>query len=234
MSVAPGKPRVIVADDEPVITRTIEHILNKQGFEAKGVLSGEEAVEMARNFAPDILVSDIRMGNLDGIQAALRVRRIHPVCKVVLFSANVLDDLQLKKIRLLGFDFLRKPLHPIGLLTHLRMLDARFMQEVPLDDGLQVLRDHCDGEVELLVEGKLFGDEPEILATITRVMPTDMCISLRFTESDRHPERNFWLNGGRFHYAAMAECPPAYAPPWRSVLQVEFEDGSEMVFRERW
>src|SRR5579863_2297409 len=102
MSGAPGKPRVIVADDEPVITRTIEHILNKHGFEANGVLSGEEAVELSRNFAPDILVSDIRMGPLDGIQAALRVRRIHPVCKVVLFSANQLDDLQLRKIRLLG------------------------------------------------------------------------------------------------------------------------------------
>lgn len=233
MSGPPGKPRVIVADDEPVITQTIEHILNSQGFDAKGVLSGEEAVEVSRNFAPDILVSDIRMGKLDGIQAALRVRRIHPVCKVVLFSANVLDDLQLKKIRLLGFDFLRKPLHPIGLLTHLRMLDARFMEEIPPDDGLKVLRDHCDREIELLVEGKRFGEQPEILARIRRVMPTDMCISMRFSQSD-HPEREFWLNGGRFHYAAMADCPPAYAPPWRSVLQVEFEDGSEMVFRERW
>jgi len=234
MSAAPGKPRVIVADDEPVITRTIEHILNKQGFEAKGVLSGEEAVALARKFAPDILVSDIRMGPMDGVQAALGVRRIHPVCKVVLFSANVLDDLQLKKIRMLGFDFLRKPLHPIGLLTHLRMLDVRFMEEIPPEEGLKILRDHCDQEIELLVEGKQFGDEPEILATIVQVMPTDMCISMRFRESERHPERVFWLKGGRFHYAAMADCPPAYAPPWRSVLQVEFEDGSEMVFRERW
>jgi DNA-binding response OmpR family regulator len=235
MSGAPSKPRVIVADDEPVITHTIEHILNSHGFEARGVMSGEEAVEVARKFAPDILVSDIRMGNLDGIQAAYRVRRIHPACKVVLFSANVLDDLQLKKIRLLGFDFLRKPLHPIGLLTHLRMLDARFMEEIPPDDGLRVLRNHCDRDIELLVEGRLFDDEErEVFGRISRVMPTDMCISMRFTESDRHPERVLWLNGGRFHYAAMADCPTVYAPPWRSVLQVEFEDGSEMVFRERW
>jgi DNA-binding response OmpR family regulator len=225
---------VIVADDEPVITHTIEHILNSQGFEAKGVMSGEEAVEVARTFAPDILVSDIRMGNLDGIQAAFRVRRIHPACKVVLFSANVLDDLQLKKIRLLGFDFLRKPLHPIGLLTHLRMLDARFMEEIPPDDGLRVLGNYCDRNIELLVEGRLFDEGREVLARITRVMPTDMCVSMRMTESDGQPERVLWLSGGRFHYAAMADCPIAYAPPWRSVLQVEFDDGSETVFRERW
>ena len=78
------------------------------------------------------------MGDLDGIQTAIRVQRIHSGCRVVLFSATVLDDTQLRKVRLMGFDFLRKPLHPLGLLTHLRMLDTRFMEEIPSDDGIRV------------------------------------------------------------------------------------------------
>lgn len=234
MSRAATRPRVIVADDEPVITQTIEQILNSQGFEAKGVLSGEDAVALARHFAPDILVSDIRMGELDGVQAAARVRRIAPSCKVVLFSATILDELQLRKVQLLGFDFLRKPLHPIGLLAHLRMLDTRFMDEIPAEDGLRILREHAERSTELLVEGRFPGEPAEVQAVITRVMPTDMSLSLRLTDRDGQPEHSIWLHGGRFRFAAIDELPIAYAPPWRSVLQVELEDGNEWVFRERW
>ncbi len=234
MSSAANRPRVIVADDEPAITQTIEHILNSQGFEAKGVLSGEDAVALARHFVPDILVSDIRMGELDGVQAAARVRRIAPECKVVLFSATVLDDLQLRKVRLLGFDFLRKPLHPIGLLAHLRLLDTRFMDEIPAGDGWRLLREHAERSTELLVEGRFPWEPTEVQAVITRVMPTDMSLSLRLTEMDGQPEHSIWLHGGRFRYAAIGELPIAYAPPWRSVLQVGLEDGNEWVFRERW
>lgn len=234
MSGPASRPRVIVADDEPVITLTIEHILNSQGFEAKGVLSGEDAVALARHFAPDILVSDIRMGELDGMQAAVRVRRISPDCKVVLFSANLLSELQLRKVRLLGFDFLRKPLHPVGLLAHLRMLDTRFMVEIPAEEAMRILRDFSDRNIELVVEGRIFGELAEIPATITRVMPTDMSISLRLVEMDGQPEHSIWLHGGRFRYAALAECPSAFAPPWRSVLHVEFEEGNGWVFREHW
>lgn len=234
MSDATGRPRVIVADDEPVITQTIEQILNSQGFEAKGVLSGEDAVTLARNFAPDILVSDICMGIIDGIQTAVRVQRLHSDCKVVLFSATVLDDHQLRKIRLMGFDFLRKPLHPLGLLTHLRMLDTRFMEKISPDDGFRVLRDYRDGNKELVIEGRSLGAQQEVLAVITSVLPTDTSISMRLKELAGHPDRTFRLHGGQFRYAAITNCPSAYAPPWRSVLYVELEDGSEMVFRERW
>lgn len=231
---ATARPRVIVADDEPVITHTITHILNAQGFDAKGVLNGEDAVTLSRQFTPDILVSDIRMGALDGIQAASRVRRLCPDCKVVLFSANMLEEPQMRKIRLLGFDFLRKPLHPIGLLTHLRMLDPRFMEELPPEEAVRVLRQYSERRLELVLEGNLVPGHPELLAVIGRVLPTDMCVSLRFPELDGHPERTVWLQGGCFRYAALGDCPTAYAPPWRSVLQVEFHDGSELVFRERW
>jgi CheY-like chemotaxis protein len=234
MSLAASRPRVIVADDEPVITHTIEHILNNQGFEAKGVLSGEDAVDLARHFAPDIFVSDIRMGELDGMQAAMRVRRISPACKVVLFSANLLSDLQLRKVRLLGFDFLRKPLHPVSLLAHLRMLDTRFMMEIPADEAMRILRDYSERNTEMVVEGRIFGEPAETPAVITRVMPTDMSISIRLTEVEGQPDHSIWLHGGRFRYAAIGDWPTAFAPPWRSVLHAEFEDGNGWGFRERW
>lgn len=112
--------KVIVADDEAVIAETMALILKAHGYEARAVGSGEAAVETAQKFRPDFLISDIRMGEMDGIMAATRVREMVPECKVVVFSASMLDHETRKRLRALGFDFLRKPLHPGRLMAHLR------------------------------------------------------------------------------------------------------------------
>lgn len=120
MAVAGEKPRVVVADDEGAIAETMAMILNASGYEALSVNSGEAAVELAERFRPDFLISDIRMGVMDGIEAAQRIRLRWPECKIVVFSATMVDHETRLRLRSLGFDFLRKPLHPSQLLAHLR------------------------------------------------------------------------------------------------------------------
>lgn len=115
-----GKPKVVVADDEEVIAETMAMILNASGYEARAVSSGEAALELAKRFHPDFLISDIRMGEMDGIEAAKRIRAFLPKCKVVVFSATMVDQDMRLELRSLGFDFLRKPLHPTRLMAHLR------------------------------------------------------------------------------------------------------------------
>jgi len=114
------KPKVVVADDEGAIAETMALILNANGYIAQAVGSGEAAVEIAERFRPDFLISDIRMGAMDGIEAAMRVRQMCPQCKVVVFSATMVDHDTRLRLRELGFDFLRKPLHPSQLMAHLR------------------------------------------------------------------------------------------------------------------
>jgi DNA-binding response OmpR family regulator len=111
--------RVIVADDEGAIAETMALILNAHGYNARPVSSGEAAVEMAGEFHPDFLISDIRMGTLDGIEAAIRVCERCPDCKVLVFSASIVSHETHDRLRKLGFDFLRKPIHPSILLAHL-------------------------------------------------------------------------------------------------------------------
>lgn len=120
MGLEVGKPKVVVADDEAVIAETMAMILNASGYEARAVGSGEAALELAQKFHPDFLISDIRMGAMDGIEAAKRIRAFLPQCKVVVFSATMVDHETRAKLRNLGFDFLRKPLHPSRLMAHLR------------------------------------------------------------------------------------------------------------------
>jgi DNA-binding response OmpR family regulator len=116
------KPKVLVADDERVIADTLAMILNQSGFEARAVYSGEKALELAPLFKPDMLISDVIMADLNGIDAAIRIRGLLPGVKVLLFSGQAATADLLEKARKDGyeFDILAKPVHPQDLLAKLR------------------------------------------------------------------------------------------------------------------
>ena len=114
-----AKPKVLVADDERVIADTLAMILNQSGFEARAVYSGEKAVELAATFKPDMLISDVIMADLNGIDAAIRIRALLPQVKILLFSGQAATADLLEKARAQGYEFeiLAKPVHPQDLLT---------------------------------------------------------------------------------------------------------------------
>ncbi|HEV2324817.1 MAG TPA: response regulator [Terracidiphilus sp.] len=116
------KPKVLVADDERVIADTLTMILNQSGFDARAVYSGEKALELAPTFVPDMLISDVIMADLNGIDAAIRIRALLPSIKILLFSGQAATADLLEKARTQGYEFeiLAKPVHPQDLLTRLR------------------------------------------------------------------------------------------------------------------
>lgn len=116
------KPRVLVVDDERVIADTLAIILNQSGFDASAVYTGTDAVETARADEPDLIISDVIMPDMNGIEAAIRIRQILPGCKILLFSGQAATADLLEKARLEGheFEILAKPVHPQDLLAKLR------------------------------------------------------------------------------------------------------------------
>ena len=118
----PKKPKVLVADDERVIADTLAMILNQSGFEARAVYSSEKALEVVPEFKPNMLISDVIMGELNGIDAAIQIRQLLPTIKVLLFSGQAATADLLEKARAQGYEFeiLAKPVHPQDLLTRLR------------------------------------------------------------------------------------------------------------------
>ena len=122
MSQNSTKPKVLVADDERVIADTLAMILNQSGFDARAVYSGERALEEAPTFQPNMLISDVIMADLNGIDAAIRIREILPTIKILLFSGQAATADLLEKARSEGYEFeiLAKPVHPQDLLSRLR------------------------------------------------------------------------------------------------------------------
>lgn len=119
---AANKPKVLVVDDERVIADTLAIILNQSGFDASAVYSGTDAVERARKTTPDLVITDVFMPDLNGIQAAIQIRSFLPSCKILLFSGQAATADLLEDARAEGheFEILAKPVHPQDLLAKLR------------------------------------------------------------------------------------------------------------------
>jgi DNA-binding response OmpR family regulator len=119
-----GRRRVLVADDENLIADTLAQILNASGFEAQTAYSGEQALEMATFINPDVLIADVIMGGMNGVETAISIRKMLPRCKVILCSGQVASESLLRKAEEQGynFDLLFKPVHPRQLLARLNWM----------------------------------------------------------------------------------------------------------------
>jgi len=123
-----SNPKVLIADDEHLIADTLAMILNRSGFDARAAYSGEAAVELATDFQPHVLIVDVVMLGMNGIDAAIEVQSMLPSCKILLFSGQAATEGLLEKARTEGheFDILVKPIEPDELLGKLRSVTKSF------------------------------------------------------------------------------------------------------------
>ena len=113
--------RVFVVDDEPVIVRTLAEILRQNGYDATPFTSAEDAIASAKDSPPDLLLSDVVMPGMSGVELAVHFRRVHPTCRILLLSgqATTLDLLRGARSRGYDFELLAKPVHPKELLQRI-------------------------------------------------------------------------------------------------------------------
>jgi CheY-like chemotaxis protein len=136
MQVVSSNSRILVADDDCVIADTLSQILRLSGYETETVSSGEEAVSSAAKHKPDILITDVVMGGISGIEAAIQILEFLPACLVILISgqANTADHLSSTLSRSRQLEILAKPVHPGVLLDRIAAFAAqRALAEVPCE-----------------------------------------------------------------------------------------------------
>lgn len=115
---------IFVVDDEKIISETLAAILRRSGFTVSSFTSPLEALEKAPSRMPSLLVSDVVMPELSGVDLAVQIREKCPCCKVLLFSGQAETNDLLSAARELGYDFslVAKPVHPVDLLLRIRNL----------------------------------------------------------------------------------------------------------------
>jgi CheY-like chemotaxis protein len=119
-----GRIRVLVVDDERLVADTLALILRGQGYQTRAVYSGEDAVEVALAWQPTVVISDVIMGELDGVGLATCLAQSLPACKVFLMSGNPAAAPLIRSAQVLGhiFPILAKPFHPSTLFDVLTPL----------------------------------------------------------------------------------------------------------------
>ena len=95
----PSKPRVLVVDDERVIADTLAIILNQNGFDASAVYTGTAAVDRARETKPDLIISDVIMPDMNGIELLTRLGEVKKVLTpLIVYSAKDFNKKELLHI----------------------------------------------------------------------------------------------------------------------------------------
>jgi CheY-like chemotaxis protein len=114
LSKAKGRiPRVFVVDDEPLIAQTVAAIPNMNGFDAVEALSGQAALEAARQIQPDIVLSDVLMPKMSGVELGIKIRQEYPAARVFLFSGQAATSELMRKAQAEGYSLRALPqTHP--------------------------------------------------------------------------------------------------------------------------
>jgi CheY-like chemotaxis protein len=116
--------RILVVDDEKGIVETLTAILQMKGYQVDAAFDGVDGYETARRFNPDLIISDISMPKLNGIEMAIKITAELAGVRILLFSgqAMTLELLQEARTRGYSFECLLKPFHPIDLINKVEAL----------------------------------------------------------------------------------------------------------------
>ena len=110
---------VLLVDDEIEFLETLMKRLRKRKLNINGVSSGEEALHMLREMPVDVVVLDVRMPGMDGIQTLREIKRISPLVEVIMLTGHANLEVAIEGMELGAFDYLMKPMDIDELLYKL-------------------------------------------------------------------------------------------------------------------
>jgi two-component system nitrogen regulation response regulator NtrX len=101
---------VLIVDDEPSIVQSLHGILSDEGFEVLSAEGGLKALDIIKETIPDIVLLDIWMKDIDGIETLSRIRELYPSLQVIMISGHGTIETAVKATKLGAYDFIEKPL----------------------------------------------------------------------------------------------------------------------------
>ncbi|HYS78469.1 MAG TPA: sigma-54 dependent transcriptional regulator [Candidatus Dormibacteraeota bacterium] len=164
--------RVLIADDEEAARRSLGQILGEDGYEIFLAADGEEALRIVAQESPDILLTDLKMPRLDGLELLARVRQGYPGVAVVLMTAHGTIRSAVKALREGAEDYLTKPVD----VEEIEHLLEGIMKRRRLATEAQLLRERLDEKYRF---ENIIGRSPqmlEVFGLIEQVAPSQASI----------------------------------------------------------
>ena len=124
------KPRILLIDDDASLRRVTEYNLSSAGFTVFGAASGREGLALFRNDEPDLVITDVQLGDLDGLQILAAVKKESPITPVLVITAFGSIELAVRAMQEGAFTFLAKPFDREALrLSCRKALEMRELHE---------------------------------------------------------------------------------------------------------
>jgi DNA-binding response OmpR family regulator len=114
------KSNILVVDDEPVARQSLTDILRLEGFSVNSVPNGQAAVEYVRTNPVELLIVDLRMPGMDGLEVIQVVNQIAPETEVILLTAFGTTETAIQALRLRVHDYLLKPASPAQVVSSVK------------------------------------------------------------------------------------------------------------------
>jgi len=141
------RARILVVDDEPQLIRVLRTGLKSRGYDVRGASDGESGMEVFSEWHPDLVITDLAMPNVDGLEFCRRLRAISQV-PIIVLSAKGEEKTKVEALDIGADDFVTKPFGIDELLARVRA-SLRRANTPPISEATQVALDAGDFQVNL-------------------------------------------------------------------------------------
>jgi two-component system, NtrC family, response regulator len=169
-----SKGKVIVIDDEVNAAAALETLLTEDGYEVWRAHDARAGLQLVERNEPDVVLTDLRMPGMDGLELLTRIKEVRPETLVILMTAYGTVKTAVKAMKLGAEDYLPKPID----IEELEVVLQKTIEKKQLLEETRVLRERLDHKYRL---ENLVGESPEMLSafkTIRQVAPSTSSVLL--------------------------------------------------------
>ncbi|MGE5807911.1 MAG: sigma-54-dependent transcriptional regulator [Nitrospirota bacterium] len=161
--------KILIVDDERIALRNLEHVMKKEGYEVTGTQSGPNALKLLEERQFDVVLTDLRMEKVDGLQILRKTRELHPDTEVIMITGYATTDSAVETMRQGAFYYIAKPFK----LEEVRKVVQEALHKVRLKTENRHLREQLDsyqGKVKIITQDPSM---QKLLETARQIAPTD-------------------------------------------------------------
>lgn len=167
--------KILVVDDEKISVKNLEHILKKEGYNVTGTYSGLNALKLLEEQKFDVILTDLRMEKVDGLQILEKCRNEYPDSEVILITGYATLESAVNAMKKGAFHYIAKPFR----LDLVRSIVKEAVEKVRLKKENKELREQIEsfqGKVKIVTQNMAM---QKLLATAKQIAPTDCNILLK-------------------------------------------------------
>ncbi|MCX7794032.1 MAG: NADH-quinone oxidoreductase subunit NuoE [Thermodesulfovibrionales bacterium] len=145
------KANILIVDDEPIVLKSCEKTLSPAGFHVLTAQKAKDALELLKKDSIDLVITDLRMPEMDGVEFIRHIREIRPDIGVVVITGYPSQESLKETLSLKILDYLPKPFSPALLLdVTMRAIDAKksIVKEIPQEETIEFIAQRLDGIIK--------------------------------------------------------------------------------------